>query len=195
MQDSMMMAEVGGIANVRGSRIATPFAPPSPGSTPMITPSTMPIIMSSMLNGVSTTLNPWNNAESSTNVFLRAWRSRASLMRSVAEERERIELALEEGHLEPDLEHHEQARAHAESDERAAQGRVATQPHHEHRDVDGRRDIESDELHREHVDDRRDEHRQHELERTPGHEELAAHDGPGDRADQDDRARDAQEKA
>ena len=54
----MMIAEVGGIVNVSGSRIATPLAPPRPGSTPMITPSTMPIIISSRLNGVSTTAKP-----------------------------------------------------------------------------------------------------------------------------------------
>ena len=33
-----MIAEVGGIVNVSGSRIAMPFAPPRPGSTPMMTP-------------------------------------------------------------------------------------------------------------------------------------------------------------
>ena len=37
-----MMAEVGGMLKVSGRRIATPLAPPRPGSTPMITPSTMP---------------------------------------------------------------------------------------------------------------------------------------------------------
>src|SRR5215217_5950477 len=41
MQDSMMIAEVGDIENVSGSRIATPLAPPRPGSTPMITPSAL----------------------------------------------------------------------------------------------------------------------------------------------------------
>ena len=41
----MMIAEVGGIVNVSGSRIATPFAPPRPGSTPMMTPSMMPTTM------------------------------------------------------------------------------------------------------------------------------------------------------
>ena len=58
MHDSMMIAEVGGIVNVSGSRIATPLAPPSPGSTPMMTPSTMPISISSRLNGDSTTAKP-----------------------------------------------------------------------------------------------------------------------------------------
>ena len=38
----MMIAEVGDIEKVSGSRIATPLAPPRPGSTPMMTPSTMP---------------------------------------------------------------------------------------------------------------------------------------------------------
>src|SRR5215475_8301742 len=37
MQESMMMADVGGMVNVSGNRIATPLAPPNPGSTPMMT--------------------------------------------------------------------------------------------------------------------------------------------------------------
>jgi hypothetical protein len=45
MHDSMMIAEVGFIEKVSGKRIATPFAPPSPGSTPISTPSRMPITM------------------------------------------------------------------------------------------------------------------------------------------------------
>ena len=53
-----MMAEVGGIVNVSGSRMATPLAPPNPGNTPMITPSTMPIIINNRLKGVSTTAKP-----------------------------------------------------------------------------------------------------------------------------------------
>ena len=47
----MMIAEVGDIENVSGSRIATPLAPPRPGSTPMITPSRIPITITSRLNG------------------------------------------------------------------------------------------------------------------------------------------------
>ena len=42
-----MIADVGGIVNVSGSRIATPLAPPRPGSTPISTPSRMPISMNS----------------------------------------------------------------------------------------------------------------------------------------------------
>jgi hypothetical protein len=58
MQDSMMMAEVGGMLNVSGNRMATPFAPPSPGSTPITTPSTMPTIITMMLKGCSATAKP-----------------------------------------------------------------------------------------------------------------------------------------
>src|SRR4051794_252519 len=68
MQDSMMIAEVGGIVKVRGNKMAMPLAPPSPGNTPITTPSTMPIIINKKLNGVRTTAKPLNNALSSTNL-------------------------------------------------------------------------------------------------------------------------------
>ncbi len=44
-----MMADVGGIVKVSGSRIATPLAPPSPGSTPIMTPSTIPMNINAKL--------------------------------------------------------------------------------------------------------------------------------------------------
>jgi hypothetical protein len=58
MHVNMMIADVGGIENVNGSRIATPLAPPRPGSTPMMTPSRMPMHISSTLKGVKTTHEP-----------------------------------------------------------------------------------------------------------------------------------------
>src|SRR4026207_2334134 len=58
MQDNMMIAEGGVIENVRGNRIATPLAPPRPGSTPMITPSTMPTNISQILYGCRTLAKP-----------------------------------------------------------------------------------------------------------------------------------------
>ena len=54
----MMIADVGGIVNVSGRRIATPFAPPSPGSTPISTPSRMPMSMNSRFFHVSATAKP-----------------------------------------------------------------------------------------------------------------------------------------
>ena len=62
-----MMAEVGGMVNVSGSRIATPLAPPRPGRTPMMTPSRMPTIIKAKLYQDSATLKPpMSDAISST---------------------------------------------------------------------------------------------------------------------------------
>ena len=53
-----LLAEVGGIVKVSGSRMATPLAPPSPGSTPMIVPRVMPTTATNRLNGVTATWKP-----------------------------------------------------------------------------------------------------------------------------------------
>jgi hypothetical protein len=53
-----MIAEVGFMENVSGSRIATPLAPPRPGSTPMTVPSVMPSTASPRLAGCSATEKP-----------------------------------------------------------------------------------------------------------------------------------------
>src|SRR5205823_12371513 len=53
-----MIAEVGGIVNVSGSRIATPLAPPRPGSTPMLVPRVMPTTATNRLYGVIATWKP-----------------------------------------------------------------------------------------------------------------------------------------
>ena len=41
----MMIADTGDIEKVRGRRMATPLAPPRPGSTPISTPRKMPTNM------------------------------------------------------------------------------------------------------------------------------------------------------
>src|SRR4030088_1102731 len=58
MQDSITIAEVGSMVKVSGSRIATPFGPPSPGSTPTKMPSTSPTIISAIVFHVSSTAKP-----------------------------------------------------------------------------------------------------------------------------------------
>src|SRR5436305_6273227 len=58
MHDSITIAEVGSMVNVSGSRIATPFGPPSPGSTPTKMPSTSPTIISASVFHVRRTLKP-----------------------------------------------------------------------------------------------------------------------------------------
>src|SRR5215510_2378989 len=59
MHDSITMAEVGSIVKVSGSRMATPFGPPRPGSTPTKIPSTRPTIMRASVFQVSNTLKPY----------------------------------------------------------------------------------------------------------------------------------------
>ena len=54
----MMIADVGDIVNVSGSRIAMPLAPPRPGNTPISTPSVMPTSMNSIFLKVNATAKP-----------------------------------------------------------------------------------------------------------------------------------------
>src|ERR1019366_5432158 len=61
MHDSITIAEGGSIVNVSGSRIATPFGPASPGSTPTKMPSTSPTIISAIVFHVSRTAKPCIN--------------------------------------------------------------------------------------------------------------------------------------
>src|SRR5262252_5087238 len=130
MQDSMMIADVGGIVNVSGNRIATPFAPPRPGRTPMITPRTMPTSISNRLNGDNTTAKPWNSALISTKAPSPIELYQGSCGGSVTEKRQRVPRAFVERHLEPDLEHREDRRADDDANCNALQPRVAAEPAH-----------------------------------------------------------------
>src|SRR6267142_774846 len=63
MHESRMIADVVppgccAIENVSGSRMATPLAPPRPGSTPMMMPRITPTNISIRLNGDKATPNP-----------------------------------------------------------------------------------------------------------------------------------------
>src|SRR5450631_2023242 len=116
MHESMMIAEVGFIENVSGRRIATPFAPPSPGSTPMITPSVIPTIISMRLYGVRATENPCSSAL----IF--------SMSPDSVQAEGRFEGAFRQRHLEPDLEHQEEGDAHADADRDVLHPRVLSQP-------------------------------------------------------------------
>ena len=64
-----MIAEVGDMLKVSGSRMATPLAPPSPGSTPMRTPSVMPMNMYMMFAGSPRTLKPAINELNASTQF------------------------------------------------------------------------------------------------------------------------------
>src|SRR3989337_3525771 len=99
MQESRMMAEVcpSGVcamAKVSGSRIATPFAPPRPGSTPMITPRITPVNISARFFSVSATPKP----------CISDWISSIGS----ADSEQALERALGQRHEEPHLEDEEQ---------------------------------------------------------------------------------------
>ena len=66
MHDSITMAEVGSIEKVSGSRIATPFGPPSPGSTPTKMPRTRPTIIRKSVFHVIRTVKPWTSKPSAS---------------------------------------------------------------------------------------------------------------------------------
>src|SRR5215470_191440 len=66
MHESITIAEVGSIVNVSGNRIATPFGPPSPGSTPTKMPSTSPTSISASVFQVSRTEKPVSSSESAS---------------------------------------------------------------------------------------------------------------------------------
>src|SRR5687768_8852442 len=98
MHDSRMIAEVAppgiwAMPKVSGSRIATPFAPPRPGSTPMITPRMIPVNISSRFVSDSATPNPCTSA----------WISSISVQPQQCFNR-----ALGQRHLEPDFEDQEE---------------------------------------------------------------------------------------
>src|SRR5688500_11106687 len=108
MHDSMTIAEVGDMLKVRGSRMATPLAPPRPGSTPMSTPRMMPTNIRRMFIGVRMTPNPWKRALSST-ILECLWLGSKG---SVAEEAQRVQRSLEQRNLEPHFEHEEEQGEH-----------------------------------------------------------------------------------
>src|SRR5690348_168196 len=148
MHDSMMIADVGGIVNVSGSRIAMPFAAPRPGSTPMMTPSTMPSSINPMLNGDIATAKPWNRyARSCTRALLCGVDVMGEGSRSVSGPPGQIPDALVERHLEPDLEHEKERDDDDDGDQHALHPRVVAEEAHEEGDVDGRRHVNPDELH------------------------------------------------
>src|SRR5918992_6210559 len=153
MQESRMIAEVAppgvcAMPKVSGSRIATPFAPPRPGSTPMITPRMTPVNMSARLVGVSATANPCASA----------WIS------SISEAEHRLERAFRQRHEEPpfedEVEHGDRRRAYRAD----LPPRVPAQPAHEEADEEERRLVDADPGNCGHIEHRRHQHREHELE-------------------------------
>src|SRR6185503_15236972 len=144
---------------VSGSRIATPLAPPSPGSTPMITPRTIPASISTRLNHESATAKPPNND----------WISCIAGALRVSEER--LEGALWQRDLEPDLEGEEEREHHADAHGRDLEPAVLAEDAHVHRDEDRRGHVDAQAVpgvvDERHVDNRRQHHREDEPQLAP----------------------------
>src|SRR3979490_405700 len=135
MHESRMIAEVVppgdcAIEKVSGSRMATPLAPPRPGSTPMITPSTMPTNINARFLRVRATTKPCS-------------RDCTSSIR-LTQPQQRLERALRQRHLEPELEDQEKNDAVADADRGHLPPRVLAEPAHEEGDEHGRSDVEAD---------------------------------------------------
>src|SRR5437773_7641524 len=202
MHESRMIAEVVppgccAIENVRGSRMATPFAPPKPGSTPMMMPRTTPTNISSRLSGDSATPNPCSSALiSSTEASLsRRERRRANppAPRSI-ESQCGLERPFGKGHREPCFENQEKCDADAYRDGRDLDPGVLAEVPHEIRDVQGGGEIEAQGCDQCDVHDRRHENRQYFLQLVARNERFGGKRGIAKRAHEDRRARQTDEQ-
>src|SRR5262245_16754358 len=145
MQESITIADVGSMVNVSGSRIATPFGPPRPGSTPTKIPSTSPTIISDNVLKVSSTSKPCH----------RSWSA------SILEPEPALDRALRHDHVERDVEGHEHRTREDEAREQRLPPGDAADIAHEARDEEEARDVDAEPLREQAEDERRDEHLQH----------------------------------
>src|SRR6266567_8537011 len=137
MHDSITIAEVGSMVKVSGSRMATPFGPPSPGSTPTKMPSTSPTIISASVFQVSRTAKPCSSrpkASMRTYPRLRMIRSENrrplfGIMRLVA--KRRFERPLRHDDVKRDIEGHEHDGREQEGGEQRFPQRDASDQAHE----------------------------------------------------------------
>src|SRR3954467_1184419 len=171
MQDSITIAEVGSMVKVSGSRMATPFGPPRPGSTPTKMPSTSPTIIRASVFQVSSTAKPCISRPKASitqsQIFRRCEerlrRSNPALACGVLEcfaslamttemslsvSEGRFQRAFRHDDVEGDVEGHEHDRGEKEGGEqRFPPGDLADQSH-ERGDQQEARDIEAEELRR-----------------------------------------------
>src|SRR3954470_17839111 len=161
MQESRMIAEVVppglcAIENESGNRIATPFAPPRPGSTPMITPSTMPTNISARFFKLSATMKP----------CIKDWISSITA-RPSAQAQQILERPLRQRDEEPDFENQEKHRHGADADDCDLPPGVLAEPAHEEGDEHHRGDVDPGPHDQAHVQCGWHQHRQHQLELLP----------------------------
>src|SRR6478609_5891589 len=133
MHDSMTIADVGSIVNVSGSRIATPFGPPRPGSTPTNTPSSSPTSISASVFHVSRTAKPCSSSVTASMASVRA--------RLEAEQR--LDRAFRHDDVERDLERHEHDQRKQHARQQRLPPRDSPDEPHEARNEQQARDVEA----------------------------------------------------
>src|SRR6185436_700951 len=133
MHDSITIAEVGSIVKVSGSRIATPFGPPRPGSTPTKIPSTSPKIIKAMIFHVMRTAKPCNSSPNAS-------------MTSFLAAQGRFERALRHDDVKGDVEGHEHHGGEHQGGEQRFPPRDLADEAHETDDQEEACDIEAEEL-------------------------------------------------
>src|SRR6185437_10650450 len=176
MQDSMMIAEVGDMPKVSGRRMATPLAAPSPGRTPIRTPSVMPMNMYMMFIGTSTISKPCISDQNESKSILPESRRApfGSPRRSVSQisipgrliAEPCFQGALGERHQEPDLEGEEERESDRGGDGDRDQAPIAAEPDHEDGDEDRAGDVDADIDDEDRIDRRRHQNLQDPPERA-----------------------------
>src|SRR5882672_5409142 len=196
MHESRMIAEVVppgccAIEKVRGSRMATPFAPPRPGSTPMMIPRMTPTNISNRLSGDRATPNPCISALiSSTQPPLGADGS-VHRHRALVESQCSLERPFGKRHREPYFEYQEKRDADAYRDRHDLDPGVFAQVPHEVGDIDSGCDVETQRRDHRDIHDRRHENGQDFLELIARHERFGGKRGIAQGAHQDRDAREA----
>src|SRR3989304_672001 len=185
MHDSRMMAVVVppgpcAIEKVSGSRIATPFAPPSPGSTPMITPSSTPTNMNAMFFSVSAMAKP----------CIRDWISSMFL----SQPENRLQRPLGQRNHEPDFKNQEKKHAVPDRKRHHLPPLVFAQPAHEKSDEKGRSQVDAQPLDKSYIHYRRNKYREHQLQLPDLDEDLVALGSDGDSLEQIHDARDTDDQ-
>src|SRR5712692_162327 len=199
MHESRMIAEFVppgccAIEKVRGSRMATPFAPPRPGSTPMMIPRMTPTNISNRLNGDSATPNPCISALiSSTQPPLGADGS-VHRHRALVESQCSLERPFGKRHREPYFEYQEKRDADAYRDRHDLDPGVLAQVPHEVGDIDSGCDVETQRRDHRDVHDRWHEDRQYFLQLLARHERFGGKRRIAQGAHQDRRARETDQQ-
>src|SRR4051794_16782304 len=145
MQDSITIADVGSMVKVSGNRIATPFGPPSPGSTPTKMPRTSPTIINSSVFQVSRTAKPCSSRPKASMHYL-SWFQTARDVALVTQDR--LKRSFRHDDVERKIEGDEHRGREDQSCQQRLPKRDATDHSHEPGNQQETRDVKAQKLRR-----------------------------------------------